>query len=112
MFGPGLMYINYVDSTFNLLRCLKWSLLLYVINKLLFLFLIASCFLNVFTDEANTIYLKCSITPFSDPCSVLDHQVPVFICEKDALASSEWDITTQQVSWGRGGGQGSENSGK
>lgn len=48
-------------------------------------------------DEANTIYLKCSITPFSDPCSVLDHQVPVFICEKDALASSEWDITTQQI---------------
>jgi len=33
----------------------------------------------------------------SDSCTVLDHQVPVFICDKEALASSEWDITTQQV---------------
>lgn len=49
------------------------------------------------TDDANTIHLKCDIAPFSDPCTVLDHQVPVFICDKDALASSEWDITTQQV---------------
>lgn len=48
-------------------------------------------------DEVNTIYLKCNITPFSEACSVLDHQVPVFICDKDALASSEWDITTQQI---------------
>jgi len=49
-------------------------------------------------DEANTIHLKCNIATSSSPCSVLDHQVPVFICNKDALSSSVWDITTQQVS--------------
>ena len=54
-------------------------------------------FVLFLTDEANTIHLKCDIAPFSDSCAVLDHQVPVFICDKDALASSEWDITTQQV---------------
>ena len=48
-------------------------------------------------DEAHTIHLKCNIASFSDACSVLDHQVPVFICDKDALVSSEWDITTQEV---------------
>ena len=52
----------------------------------------------VYTDEANTIHLKCNIATSSSPCSVLDHQVPVFICNKDALSSSAWDITTQQVS--------------
>ena len=56
-----------------------------------------SLFVLFITDEANTIHLKCDIAPFSDPCTVLDHQVPVFICDKDALASAEWDITTQQV---------------
>lgn len=48
-------------------------------------------------DEANTIYLKCDTAPFSDTTTVLDHQVPVFICDKSSLASSEWDITTQQI---------------
>ncbi|XP_020616823.1 nitrogen permease regulator 2-like protein isoform X2 [Orbicella faveolata] len=48
-------------------------------------------------DEANTIHLKCNIAISSSPCSVLDHQVPVFICNKDALSSSAWDITTQQI---------------
>lgn len=50
-----------------------------------------------FADEANTIHLKLNIASLSDSCTVLDHQVPVFICDKEALASSEWDITTQQV---------------
>ena len=54
-------------------------------------------FLLLFTDEANTIHLKLNIVSLSDSCVVLDHQVPVFICDKEALASSEWDITTQQV---------------
>lgn len=52
----------------------------------------------VCTDEANTIHLKCNIATGNDSCSALDHHVPVFICSKDALQSSEWDITTQQVS--------------
>lgn len=52
----------------------------------------------VSADEANTIHLKCNIATSSSPCSVLDHQVPVFICNKDALSSSAWDVTTQQVS--------------
>ena len=54
-------------------------------------------FFSLFTDEANTIHLKLNIATLSDSCAVLDHQVPVFICDKEALASSEWDITTQQV---------------
>ena len=49
------------------------------------------------SDKANTIYLKSNTAPFSDPNTVLDHQVPVFICDKIALATGEWDITTQQV---------------
>jgi len=48
-------------------------------------------------DEANTIHLKCNIATSTSPCSVLDHQVPVFICNNDALSSSVWDITTQQI---------------
>lgn len=48
-------------------------------------------------DEANTIHLKCNVATSSESYSVLDHQVPVFICNKDALTSSEWDITTQQI---------------
>ncbi|XP_068713693.1 GATOR1 complex protein NPRL2-like isoform X1 [Montipora foliosa] len=48
-------------------------------------------------DKANTIYLKSNTAPFSDPNTVLDHQVPVFICDKIALATGEWDITTQQI---------------
>lgn len=51
----------------------------------------------VHADEANTIHLKCNIATSTSPCSVLDHQVPVFICNNDALSSSVWDITTQQV---------------
>lgn len=48
-------------------------------------------------DETNTIHLKCNVTSSTESYSVLDHQVPVFICNKDALTSSEWDITTQQI---------------
>ena len=54
-------------------------------------------FCAVCLDEANTIYLKCSIVMSSKAHSVLDHEVPVFTCDKGALTSTEWDITTQQV---------------
>ncbi|PFX15864.1 Nitrogen permease regulator 2-like protein, partial [Stylophora pistillata] len=47
-------------------------------------------------NVANTIHLKCSVATSSESYSVLDHQVHMSICNKDALTSSEWDITTQQ----------------
>ena len=61
------------------------------------LFLLSTLSPSFPLDETNTIHLKCNVASSTESYSVLDHQVPVFICNKDALTSSEWDITTQQV---------------
>ena len=61
------------------------------------LFLLSTLSPSFPLDETNTIHLKCNVASSTESYSVLDHQVPVFVCNKDALTSSEWDITTQQV---------------
>ena len=65
------------------------------------LFLLSTLSPSFPLDETNTIHLKCNVASSTESYSVLDHQVPVFICNKDALTSSEWDITTQQRKGGR-----------
>lgn len=32
-----------------------------------------------------------------DPPPVLDHHVPVFLLDRNAYRSEQWDLTTQQV---------------
>ena len=75
--------------------CVLRQLPFYVVT--LNLFLLSTLSPSPPLDETNTIHLKCNVASSTESYSVLDHQVPVFICNKDALTSSEWDITTQQV---------------
>ena len=48
-------------------------------------------------DESNTIHLKI-VSPTKDPPPVLEHHVPMFLTDKELYDSSQWDLTTQQVS--------------
>ena len=48
--------------------------------------------------ESTTIYLKVArVQPIPD--SLEDHDVPIFLTNEDSIVQSEWDLTTQQVSF-------------
>lgn len=47
------------------------------------------------TARSTTIHLKV-VRVYSDPRPVLDHEVPIL---KKSIIPSEWDLTTQQVSF-------------
>lgn len=49
-----------------------------------------------FTEGTMTTHLKV-VRVCSDPSTVSDHQVPVFIDTYDLFRSEQWDLTTQQV---------------
>ncbi|XP_022101188.1 GATOR complex protein NPRL2-like isoform X2 [Acanthaster planci] len=47
-------------------------------------------------NESNTIHLKI-VPPTKDPPAVLEHHVPMFLTDKNAFDSSQWDLTSQQI---------------
>ena len=53
-----------------------------------------SCAIPV--TAATTIYLKV-FPPSTDPPVVHDHEVPILSLPKEFIDSSDWDLTTQQV---------------